>query len=202
MRKLTLLTVLMWGIGCDGTEPEPDPPEPLSLAEVQALYDGIEALVADTMPEIISVDPSTQSAVVACPLGGQTGLSFVAEEEQTGNSGRLTTTVTLTPDECVIGNLLLTGSPSLIHHVVIDLEIDPDDLSLTFTVSGSTNGTLEWVEQGDPDRFGTCEIMLTITTDEPDPNSPGLTTITAGMMCGHEVSFETVADPVISQPGG
>ncbi len=199
MRKLTLLTVLMWGIACDGTEPEP---EPLSPAEVQALYRGIEAFVADTMPEIISFDPATQSAVVACPMGGQTGVSLASQEEQSETGARLTTTVSLRPDECGISNLLLTGSPGLTQQVVVDIEIDPDDLIPTFTISGSVNGTLDWVAQGDPDRAGTCEISLTITTGEPDPTSPALTTIIAGMMCGHEVSFETVTEPVISEPGG
>lgn len=197
MKKLTLLPVLMWGIAC-GTEPEPDPPEPLSMAEVQALYRGIEALAADTMPEIISFDPATQSAVVACPLGGRTGLRLESQEERSETGARLTTTVTLTPDECVISNLLVTGSPTLTQQVIVDIEIDPDELLPTFAISGSANGTLDWVAQADPDRIGTCEISLTITTGEPDPNSPAVTTIIAGMMCGHEVSFETVTDPEIS----
>lgn len=53
-------------VACDDSTTAPA--EPLNMDETEALFLGIQELVNDSAPELVSV--TTDGAVIACPLGG------------------------------------------------------------------------------------------------------------------------------------
>jgi hypothetical protein len=168
-------------VGCDDGTTEPG--EPLTLAEAEALYRGINELSADTA----RIAVTTAGGVIACPLGGQ---ATVGVEPPTGTDGPLRLATTLDPDGCGLSSggydFTLDGNPN----VRTDLTITIDEATFDMSISGSVTGGVDWVLD---DRSGTCMIDLALST-VVDGSGPALVVMgtVSGRMCGLEVEFEEV----------
>ena len=170
-------------VACDSTT---EPPEPLTLEETEALYFGMQALLADTTPEIITTTPD--GGVFACPLGGQVTAAVDVRDEMAADTARLITNTTLDPDGCVLSSegyeFTVDGNPN----VMIALTLSIVETTFEFIIDGSTTGGVDW--QLD-DRSGTCMIDLTFSANPdlsgPEPTANGST---IGTMCGLEVEFD------------
>ena len=168
---------------CDSTT---EPPEPLTLEETEALYFGMQALLADTILEIISTTPD--GGVFACPLGGQVTAAVDVRDEMAADTARLITNTTLDPDGCVLSSkgyeFTVDGNPN----VMIALTLSIVETTFEFIIDGSMTGGVDW--QLD-DRSGTCMIDLTFSANPdlsgPEPTANGST---IGTMCGLEVEFD------------
>ena len=167
---------------CESTT---EPPEPLTLEETEALYFGMQALLADTIPEIISTTPD--GGVFACPLGGQVTAAVDVRDEMAADTARLITNTTLDPDGCVLSSkgyeFTVDGNPN----VMIALTLSIVETTFEFIIDGSMTGGVDW--QLD-DRSGTCMIDLTFSATDlsgPEPTANGST---IGTMCGLEVEFD------------
>ena len=163
---------------CESTT---EPAEPLTLEETEALYVGMQALLADTAPEFISSTPD--GAVFACPLGGQVTAAIEIREEPAADTTRLITNTTLDPDGCVLSSegyeFTLDGNPN----IQIALTLGIVTATFEWLVDGSTIGGVDWMLD---DRSGTCMIDLTFDLDQSGPEPAA---IASGTMCGLEVEF-------------
>ncbi len=185
-QRLTLLGIFLAGalVACEDDPTEPE--FPLTESEAEALFLGMRTLAADTMPTIISLTPT--GVVVACPLGGQVTASGGFVEEVVGDTARLVTDFTLTPDGCGFGSsgleFTVTGNPSVRDRMVITII----GIFEEFLIEGETTGTLDWELDG---RTGTCmmDLQLSVVPDFSG-NEPVANGTYAGMMCGLEVSFD------------
>ncbi len=162
------------------------PAEPLSMAETEALYLGIQELAGDTAPDLVSV--TSNGGVIACPLGGQVTAVFDIREEEAADTARLITNITLDPEECVLSNggheFTLDGNPNV--HTAVAIGIVGQ--TLEFQVEGSITGGVDW--QLD-DRSGTCLIDLMLSTElDTTGTDPTPTATFSGTMCDHEVEFD------------
>ena len=168
---------------CESTT---EPAEPLTLDEAEALYFGMQALLADTTPEIISTTPD--GGVFACPLGGQVTAAVDVRDEMAADTARLITNTTLDPDGCVLSSegyeFTVDGNPN----VMIALTISIVESTFEFLIEGSTTGGVDWELD---DRSGTCMIDLTFSAN-PDLSGPEPTANGSiiGTMCGLEVEFD------------
>ena len=184
-KRWALLGLLLSGglVACESTT---EPAEPLTLEEAEALYFGMQALLADTTPEIISTTPD--GGVFACPLGGQVTAAVDVRDEMAADTARLITNTTLDPDGCVLSSegyeFTVDGNPN----VMIALTLSIVETTFEFIIDGSTTGGVDW--QLD-DRSGTCMIDLTFSANPdlsgPEPTANGST---IGTMCGLEVEFD------------
>ena len=178
-------------VGCEDSTTEPA--EPLTVAETEALYLGLQHVAMDTMPDIISATPD--GAVIACPLGGQVTYSGGITDEPVADTLRLLTSVTLVPDGCMLSSegheFTLDGNPSV--HLDLNIMFVGGGGDLLPVFDGSLTGGVDW--QLD-DRSGTCMIDLTLEVEIAEPP----TSTFSGTMCEHEVDF--VATGVVSSDGG
>ena len=179
--------VVASAVGLAACESTTEPAEPLTLAETEALYIGIGALLADTAPELISTTPD--GGVFACPLGGQVTAAIDVREEMAPDTSRLITNARLDPDGCVLSSegyeFTVDGNPN----VLIALTIAIVESTFEFVFDGSTTGGVDWELD---DRSGTCMIDLTFGADLSGPEPVGSVT---GTMCGLEVEFEQSIQP-------
>lgn len=184
--RLPLVGLFLVGalIACEDDPTEPE--DPLNESETEALFLGMRALSADTTLMIVSVSPA--GLVVECPLGGQVTASGGAMDAQVGDTARLVTDFTLTPNGCGFGSrgleFSVTGNPSVRDRMSISIVGFFED----FLIEGETTGALDWELDG---RTGTCMIDLELSA-EPDFSGlePTVTGSYAGMMCGLEVDFD------------
>ena len=169
---------------CESTT---EPAEPLTLEETEALYVGMQALLADTAPEFISSTPD--GPVFACPLGGQVTAAIDIREEMAADTARLTTNVTLDPDGCVLSSegyeFTVDGNPNFNFTLTLGIVAS----TFEFFVEGSATGGLDWTLD---DRSGTCMIDLTFGLDQSGPEPAA---IASGTMCGLEVEFMQRVEP-------
>ncbi|MCY3610014.1 MAG: hypothetical protein OXH51_00555 [Gemmatimonadetes bacterium] len=170
------------------------PAEPLNMDETEALYLGIQALVADTTASFVAVTPD--GGVVACPLGGQVTVAVDFREEQAADTARLITNVTLDPAGCMLSSeeyeFTLDGNPNV--HTVIATGIVGS--TFEFHIEGSITGGVDW--QLD-DRSGTCMIDLILSAEiDTTGTDPTPRATFSGTMCGLEVEFEAA---VVQVPG-
>ena len=172
---------------CESTT---EPAEPLTLEETEALYLGMQALLADTAPELISSTPD--GGVFACPLGGQVTAAIEIRDEMAADTARLITNTTLDPDGCVLPSdgyeFTVDGNPN----VMIALTLTIVGSTFEFLVDGSTTGGLDWTLD---DRSGTCMIDLTFSAN-PDLSGSEPAAIASGTMCGLEVEFMQRVVPI------
>lgn len=185
-QRCTMLGVLFATavVACDDTTTAPA--EPLTLDETEALYLGIQELVGDTAPNLVSV--TTDGGVIACPLGGQVTAVWDIREEQAGDTARLITDATFDPAGCVLSSedyeFTLDGNPNV--HTVVAVGIVGS--TLEFQIEGSITGGVDW--QLD-DRSGTCMIDLILSAEiDTSGTDPTPKATLAGMMCGLEVEFD------------
>jgi len=185
-QRCTMLGVLFAtaAVACDDSTTAPA--EPLNMDETEALYLGIQALVADTTASFVAVTPD--GAVVACPLGGQVTAAWDIREEQAADTARLITNVTLDPAGCMLSSeeyeFTLDGNPN-VHTVIATGIVGP---TLEFQIEGSVTGGVDW--QLD-DRSGTCMIDLILSAEiDMTGTDPTPKATFSGMMCGLEVEFD------------
>lgn len=162
------------------------PAEPLSMAETEALYLGMQELASDTAPDLVAV--TSNGSVIACPLGGQVTAVFDISEEEAADTARVITNITLNPEGCVLSNggyeFTLDGNPNV--HTAVAIGIVGQ--TLEFHVEGSITGGVDW--QLD-DRSGTCLIDLMLSAElDTTGTDPTPTATFSGTMCGHEVGFD------------
>ena len=191
-RRWTKLGVLLAAtmVACDDTTTAPS--EPLNMAETEALYLGIQEMVNDSAPNLVSV--TTDGGVVACPLGGQVTAAWDIREEQAGDTARLITNLTLDPAGCMLSSeeyeFTLDGNPNV--HTVIAVGIAGS--TFEFQLEGSITGGVDW--QLD-DRSGTCMIDLILSAEiDTSGTDPTPRATFSGMMCGLEVEFDAIVTGV------
>ncbi len=172
----------------------------LTMTEVEAMYFGIQEFAHDTLPAIISFNPADSSAIVACPLGGQSGLVFEFQEVRTDDDFILSLSggVTLAPTDCRLrhGNheFTITATPDI--ETSFHFEFSVTDDVPTVRYEGAASGSFDWRLE---DRSGTCNIALVVNTTDPAPAHEPITTTISGIMCGLNVSF--THEPLVT-PGG
>ena len=158
------------------------------MDETEALYLGMQELVNDTAPDLVSV--TTDGGVIACPLGGQVTVAVDFREEQAADTARLVTNTTLDPAGCGLSSegyeFTLDGNPNV--HIAIATGIVGS--TLEFQVEGSITGGVDW--QLD-DRSGTCMIDLILSAEiDTTGTDPTPRATFSGTMCGLEVEFDAV----------
>ena len=185
-QRIAVLGILLAGalVACEESPTETE--DQLTGSETEALLLGMRALISDTTLMVISVTPT--GAVLGCPLGGQVTASGGGMDEQVGDTARLITDFTLTPDGCAFGSqgleFAVTGNPSVHDRLVLTIIGFFEEV----LVEGETTGTLDWELDG---RTGTCMIDLELSVvpdfSGPEPTANGSY---AGTMCGHDVDID------------
>ena len=189
---MLLAAALAAGCSEGPTEP-PATAEPLSATESVALFGAMRAIQSDPAATIIG--GSENSAVIACPMGGQVTLTMSVVEESVADTVRLTTNSTASPSGCQlsIGGTRFTvdGRPDVRERIVASFT----GLFEAFTLEGSVTGALGWQSDG---RSGSCTIDLTLS-EAPDSSGTASSVVAVldGMLCGHEtrLELEGVVDP-------
>ena len=177
-------------VGCGDGMMEPRDAS-LTMAEAEALFEGMRAIQMDSTPRIIRA--TENSAVVACPLGGQLTLTGMVVDESVADTLRLVSDFTASPSACQLshGGLQFTvdGAPSVRERTAVVIV----GLLEHFSLEGSVTGRLDW--QLD-DRSGSCDIDL-VLSGEPDPTAtePSVAAVLSGMLCGHEAEIEVEGVP-------
>lgn len=183
--------------GCsEGTTEPPVTAERLSAAESVALFEAMRAIQSDTAPTIIG--GSENSAVIACPMGGQVTLTQTVVDEAVADTARLTINSTASPSGCELSSggtrFTVDGRPG-VHERIVTTFVGVFEAFL----EGSVTGALDWRSDG---RSGSCAIDLTLS-EAPDSSGTGspVAAILAGTLCGHEtrLELEGVVDP---EPSG
>ena len=170
-------------LGCK--ESVTEPADPLSMEEVEALYQGIFAIANDENPQVLS--ETSESMLVACRLGGQVSVVADVSQETAGDTTRVMTDARLDPERCVVESqghrFTLDGNPS----VVLEMTLTSVGSFEQLTIDATTTGGVDWELE---DRSGTCTIDVTLHGDlDLSQSEPGGNATVSGTMCGMEVDF-------------
>ncbi len=179
--------------GCSEGTTEPPVTAELSAAESVALFEAMRAIQEDPAATIIG--GSENSAVIACPMGGQVTLTQTVVDEAVADTARLTVNSTASPSGCQLSSggtrFTVDGRPS-VHERIVTTFVG---IFEAFTLEGSVTGALDWQSDG---RSGSCAIDLTLSEalGSSGTGSP-VAAILAGTLCGHEtrLELEGVVDP-------
>lgn len=169
---------------------EPDN-APLTLSEAEALFAGVRAIAQDSSLQVIQA--TENSAVLACPLGGQVELAGMFVDGSVADTLRIVSDFTAAHRGCQFshGGLQFTvdGAPEVRERTVVVIV----GFLEHFSLEGSVTGGLDW-QLGD--RSGSCDVDL-VLSGEPDLSGtePSVAGVLSGTLCGHEAEIEVEGIP-------
>ncbi len=163
-------------MACNSTRPV----DPLTDRQAVALLRELaELTVADDLG----------GRVNRCPLGGRATVIFARNERVTGDTLRSFGNWVVTPSDCGLradnDTLTVNGNPRVtFFRTYARITGSPDEVEVKLTATG----TVTWRRQDDSS--DTCELDLTLESDEVDENTGGPVGDLKGSLCGLDVVID------------